>query len=274
MNKRQLISNLTRIGMAEKEAKLYIAMLEKPEITAGDLHRISGVPRSKTYDTLDKMLAKGYCQERVENTHRYFKAVQPSFLQGILKTRWEADLKALQDASREALGFLQSKYKRVQDTDPSRNLIEILRNLDHIRGKYLNLVNETKEEILTFNRSPYACADPKVLKAQNEAICNLRDRGVEARSIYMWEEGIFDWLGPAMESQIEAGEEVRLSEFLPIKMMVFDRKKVLLALSDIPAESQSDFTMVVVEDSGLIQSFIFLFETIWSQSKTPEDWSR
>ena len=56
MNKRQLLSNLTRIGMAEKEAKLYIAMLEKPEITAGDLHRISGVPRSKTYDTLDKIL--------------------------------------------------------------------------------------------------------------------------------------------------------------------------------------------------------------------------
>ncbi|MFH1998184.1 MAG: helix-turn-helix domain-containing protein, partial [Planctomycetota bacterium] len=90
MNKEQLQAKLVKVGMAEKEARIYIAMLEKPEMSAGDLHRIAGVARSKIYDILGKMLAKGFCQERIEKNHRYFKAVQPSILGETLMHRWEA----------------------------------------------------------------------------------------------------------------------------------------------------------------------------------------
>jgi len=273
MNKRQLMSRLTKIGMAENEAKLYIAMLEKPEMTAGDLHRVAGVARSKIYDILEKMLAKGFCQERVENTRRYFKPVQPSFLDEILERQWEAELLSRKNASKMALGFLQSKYDRIQEAEPSLHLIEILRNLDHIRQKYLNLVNETRNEILTFNRSPYACQDPKVLLEQQKAIQSRLSKEVKLKSVYMWEESMMAWLEPAMMALRKTGEEIRVAGELPIKMMIFDRKKVLLALVDIPGESKADFTMVVIEDTGMIRSFLMLFETIWDASPSIEDWS-
>lgn len=272
MNKQQLMFNLTQIGMTEKEAKLYIAMLEKPEISAGDLHRIAGVARSKIYDILEKMLTKGYCQQRVEKTRRYFKAVQPSFLQKSLLQRWEEDFKSMKLASTNALGFLESKFDRIQSADRSLHLIEILRNLDHIRQRYLSLVNGTKEEILTFNRSPYACQDPKVLEGQNVAIRGLTDRGVKARTLHMWEDDAWEWIGPSMMNQGDSGEEIRMTDSLPIKMMVFDRKRVLLALSDIPGESKADFTMVVIEDAGMINSFVFLFQTIWNQAVPLKKW--
>ena len=61
---------LQKFGMTEREAKLYMAMLEKQETTAAELHRISGVMRSRTYEPLEQMVSKGYCCERVENKRR------------------------------------------------------------------------------------------------------------------------------------------------------------------------------------------------------------
>ena len=42
-------------------------------------------------------------------------------------------------------------YFPLQLIKAALHLIEILRNLDHIRHRYLSLVNETREGILTFN---------------------------------------------------------------------------------------------------------------------------
>jgi len=266
------MAKLSQIGMTEKEARIYIAMLEKPEMSAGDLHRVSGVPRSKTYETLEKMLTKGFCEERAENNRRYFRAVQPSFLEEILHDRWQSQFNSMKEASKSVFGFLESKFHQIQNSNPSLQHIEILRNLGNIRMRYLNLVNGTEKELLTFNRSPYACLDPKVLEEQQHAICDLPKKDVKLKSIYMWEDNLDYWLKPSIKKAIEGGEEVRISENLPIKMMLFDRKRVLLALGDVPGESQADFTMVVIEDSGLIQSCLVLFDFLWDGAMTYEKW--
>lgn len=54
-----LIRTLRRLDFTEYEAKVYLALLASPQLTGYAVARGSGVPRSKVYEVLDGMIARG-----------------------------------------------------------------------------------------------------------------------------------------------------------------------------------------------------------------------
>ena len=57
-----------------------------------------------------------------------------------------------------------------------------------------------------------------------------------------------------------------------MKMFVFDRRKVMMALPAIPGQNSTDFTMVIIDEPGFTESFQILFETFWKKSSTVSGW--
>lgn len=55
----EIIDNLLKIGFSQYEAKVYIASVANPKSTAYELSKLSGVPQSKIYETMKKLLKKG-----------------------------------------------------------------------------------------------------------------------------------------------------------------------------------------------------------------------
>ncbi|AWI03801.1 TrmB family transcriptional regulator [Clostridium drakei] len=53
-----VINELTKLGLNKYEAKVYVTLLETPEITAYEIGKRSGVPQSKIYDTVNKLASK------------------------------------------------------------------------------------------------------------------------------------------------------------------------------------------------------------------------
>ncbi|NMM61357.1 TrmB family transcriptional regulator [Clostridium sp. P21] len=53
-----VINELTKLGLNKYEAKVYVALLENPEITAYEIGKRSGVPQSKIYDTVKELANK------------------------------------------------------------------------------------------------------------------------------------------------------------------------------------------------------------------------
>lgn len=59
-----LIRKLLDLGLTEREAKLYLTLLEKKTFTALELQQIAKIPRTKIYEVLQKMMDRGICTQR------------------------------------------------------------------------------------------------------------------------------------------------------------------------------------------------------------------
>jgi sugar-specific transcriptional regulator TrmB len=55
-----LVPSLRQLGLSLNESKAYLSLLEKSGITAYEMSKNAGVPPSKIYDSLSKLLAKGF----------------------------------------------------------------------------------------------------------------------------------------------------------------------------------------------------------------------
>jgi hypothetical protein len=266
-----LIPTLQKFGMTEREAKLYLAMLEKYETTAAELHRISGVLRTKTYETLEKMVSKGYCMERVENRKRYYKVVKPSQLQKMFYSQWDSEQAWRKETAQEIFTSLEKRFDK-RPVNLSLDFIEVLHSKDQIHQRFLSELSNSQTEMCSFIRSPYACLDPDVLEEQERVYWERLEHGLKCTPIYMREDVHWEWLDKHVVKMRAAGGDVRITERLPMKMYIFDRKRVMLALPAIPGHTEADFTMLVVEDPGFTESCQILFDGFWAKSLTPEKW--
>ena len=55
-----LVPSLRQLGLSLNESKAYLCLLEKSGITAYEMSKNAGVPPSKIYDSLSKLLTKGF----------------------------------------------------------------------------------------------------------------------------------------------------------------------------------------------------------------------
>jgi len=55
----KLVLNLTKLGFTEYEAKAYVALLSTNSATAYELAKISGIPTSKIYEIISRLVDKG-----------------------------------------------------------------------------------------------------------------------------------------------------------------------------------------------------------------------
>lgn len=273
MKDQEIIASLRECGLTEREIKLYLAMLEKSEATAPELHRISGVLRTKTYETLEHMVAKGYCTDRLEGKRRYFRAVRPAQLEEVLKHQWNTELRTKEDAAKPVLTLLEDRFQTAPDVDRSLDFVEVIRSQDQIQRRFIEISGEANDEVLSFNRSPYVSANPALLKEQEKVVKKQLEKGVKARILYMDEEDHWSWLRKHVEAMQKAGEKVRLTDDLPVKMVIVDQRKVLMALPySVQKNHQVNFTALIVEDPGFTKACVILFELFWGKAMGPDEW--
>lgn len=67
----KLLTDMGRFGFSEREAKLYLLLLQRGRATARDLTRDSRIERVLAYRTLDAMRARGLVQTTAERPRRY-----------------------------------------------------------------------------------------------------------------------------------------------------------------------------------------------------------
>lgn len=59
MEKKEIVQAFENLGLSTYEAKAYFALLSESPLTGYKLSKISGVPRSRIYETIEKLAAKG-----------------------------------------------------------------------------------------------------------------------------------------------------------------------------------------------------------------------
>lgn len=80
-----LEKELQEIGLQEKEAKVYIAMLELGRATAQDIAKKAEVNRATTYFVMENLMKKGLASAIDEGPRQYFLPEDPSQLEAIFE---------------------------------------------------------------------------------------------------------------------------------------------------------------------------------------------
>lgn len=105
-----LSEELRRFGLNEKEAILYLALLELGESNIGQLAKKSGIKRTTVYDVLDALKSKGLASEIQKDKKMLYSAKDPRSLETALDEKKERLHKMLPELLSIA-NFLDNKPK-------------------------------------------------------------------------------------------------------------------------------------------------------------------
>ncbi|MBT7787932.1 MAG: TrmB family transcriptional regulator [Calditrichaeota bacterium] len=268
----QITEELEGLGLSKREANLYLALLSKSEFSVSELHRTANVPRTKIYDTLDRMVNRGYCTVRIEGRKRFFKAISPEIVLDNLEEKLRKEL--LSRLNKRDL--LQKKLDQFFNNEERQNqpidIIEIHQSPDLFENCILKLVGKVEQELLALIRPPWMWFDEKSRSSIGKAVTDAINRGVRIRTIDSFDSSKWNQFLPQYKENQERGEEQRIIMRLPVKQFIFDRKTVVTALPTCDDFAEKDFSMLVVHDVGFAETAVNNFEYYWDKSLEPKQW--
>jgi sugar-specific transcriptional regulator TrmB len=132
----KFISGLMNLGLTEREAKVFFALLNKRVSTISELQKLSGVPNSQIYRTIDSLVRQGFFTERQVNKKRTFEIIDPNLSLTRVLEAIGSQLEA-GTALKQELGDIYASGE--SHTDPFE-YIEVLHGNENIHNKYNQLV--------------------------------------------------------------------------------------------------------------------------------------
>ena len=103
---------LTSIGLSLTESKIYLTLLDKGELKAGEIVSYSKINSGRLYEILDALQSKGFISCVVKDGVKFFSAAPPTILRDYLEKQ-ENELTARKARIDDLLPQLMKKYSSV-----------------------------------------------------------------------------------------------------------------------------------------------------------------
>lgn len=263
----KFLYSLKNLGFSERQAKVYLALLEKKDASLTDLQKISGVPHNKVSEVSNYLLREGYCSERKIGNRKYFNIVSP-------KSSFSHSLKNMENNLAESYKLtneMEQIYNNTDDIKEPFEYIEVFHGNNNIHQKFCELVSNSEIEILSFTKPPWAASTSEEQKMQGDVQNAFFKRNGIMNTIYEIK-SIEDYhIISVLERDRKAGEKCRISNILPIKMYIFDRKSLLIADAS-PLSLTNELSMALIKQQTIVNAFIALFDFFWQQSIDFKSW--
>jgi len=272
-----LVQKLQNNGLSKREALIYIALLQKQEFTASEISSIVPVGRTKIYEVLPNLIFKRICTEIQKDNKKIYKAVEPSIALKNLFSFFQQEIESEIEKRKEMLlktkkSFdvlekdLTKLFSKSINKDSAIEYIQVLRDINQIRNKWIELQQNTHVELLAFNKAPYSIKHSKNAHYQETM---LKKRKVKERGIF--ESGSYKTLAE-LDEFIEVvsmyaglGEECRVIKELPMKLVIIDEKITMLALND-PVSMKPTITTMIIDHPNFALAQKEVFESYWIKS--------
>jgi HTH-type transcriptional regulator, sugar sensing transcriptional regulator len=252
------VERLVRLGLTLYEARAYVALVPRDASTPAELARLAGVPRPRIYDVLESLVGKGLATDRPGRTAKYV-ATPPERVAGQLMLVHRERVATLEGDARGLVDELRPAYQAGQlHTDPL-DYIEVIRSPEALASTFTELQRTVGREMLVFSKAPVA-VDPDAVGLQ------LARRHV-LRSVYEFSVLEDETQLAGVRAFLDAGEQARFVEELPMKVGIVDERTVLFAMPD-PIAGRNDVTTMVIEHPHLARTLKIGFESVWARGVT------
>jgi sugar-specific transcriptional regulator TrmB len=249
---------LVELGLTGYEASAYLAMTRRSRATAAEIARLAELPRQRVYDVLDALVSRGLANATPGRPARY-TAVPPDDAVATLLATHRERLELLERNAAETVARLAPTYHDGRDQVDPLDYIEVYREPTMIAKRFTELEAAAEREILVFTKPPYA-----IPPAQNVAGLELLERSIDARSVY--ERSIYAEPAhvEAIRKFIAAGEQARVVDELPLKLVLIDERIAVFTLED-PVAGSPGLTIMIVEHAALASLLKLAFESVWER---------
>ena len=147
----RITEQLRRVGLTSYESEAYLALLQRREVTAEEIAKVTSVPVTRVYGTLELLAQKGFARI-IESRPKKFHAVSPQeanreYLSN-LRRNFETNLLTVEEAMAELQRQVEPIYVESHLQVKAEELLEPLENLRVMEKRTNDYVQEASEEIL------------------------------------------------------------------------------------------------------------------------------
>ncbi|MGI0090540.1 MAG: TrmB family transcriptional regulator [Nitrososphaerales archaeon] len=162
------VEELVKLGLTEYQSRVYCALTSLGPSGVTEINRLSGVPRTKVYETLQELITKGMVEFQAGRPALY-RSIRPVVL---TKALTESYLQTAQRAER----LLEGRYESVREVD--QDLVWTVRGDTTIRRKLAELLSSAKQSILILEVYP-----PSFILSLKSVLKAGLNRGLKVRAL-------------------------------------------------------------------------------------------
>jgi sugar-specific transcriptional regulator TrmB len=267
MDTSKYLRSFIEIGLTEREAKVYMTLLSGNMFTVLELQEAVNIPRTKIYEVLNKLVSRNICIEKRLGRNKLYEAVEPKLAMERLLDSYKKDLERKEELIKQVSDVFTPIFQNSKSIVNPLEFIDVMKEKSQIHKRYTACVRNTRREMLTLNKGPYACDTSDRLEEQEDEEFKLLKRGGSCKDIYeMNELKEVDWLLNSVKKSLKLGQQARVVEKIPIKMLIFDQERVMLALEQ-PIPESNELTMIYIEHKQLAEACSILFYHLWDQGQ-------
>lgn len=251
-----LRQEFTLLGLTPNEAGVLLALLRLGPAKVPQLAQLSGVPRTAVYQVLEDLGAQRLAERLPTDGAAVWACPGRDQVLARLYANQEERLRQHAQRSERVREMLVESFPEAPSV--ALSYVHIVRKAAQVQQIYDELLGRAETELLMFTRPPYASG--KV----NPVVIDTLARGVRGRVLYqgnaLGDPAAQVWL----RAYHDAGVEARVVEDLPIKMVVVDRKALLVGMNDPVLPEAGYPTTVYIEHPGFAGVQADGFEQRWA----------
>jgi sugar-specific transcriptional regulator TrmB len=243
------------LGLSAEETVAYRELVALPSTTPAELARRVDAKTTDAARLLSALERKGLAARSSEDTKR-FVASPPSVALGALLVQRQNEIRLAE----VELGSLDEIYRAAVTDRGAADVVDVVQGREAIRRRFEQLHLAAREEVMAFVKAPTAVISGAENTAEDEAVTRgVRYRVLFEREMLDAEPGTYDQISAA----VAAGEEIRVTDSLPLKLLIVDHELGLVPLEPTGAPIAG---ALFVRESGLLEALVALFESEWSNA--------
>ena len=245
---------LGALGLRAAEEDIYRTLVSQVSATASELAELTDRHQDEVDEVLVHVVQRGLATA-TSTRPQVFSAAPPAMaLGGLLRQRRDD----LLSAERE-LALLVDEHRAAWIGRSTSNVVEEITNIDAVRHRFAQIQEAAQHEVLS-TVVPNLTVVPH---RENTAGIAGVSRGVQYRVIL--DRAALNKPGMVADviASIEEGQQVRISDRVPVKLVIVDRELAMLPL--LSGQNNAPESMLV-QSSGLLDAVIAFFEMSWEQA--------
>ena len=258
---------LRSIGLNLYERELWVALLARGVSTAGELSQIAGVPRSRTYDTMESLAEKGFIITQTARPLKFLAIAPKEALQKV-KKKIESDmglaLDRIDDLSKSPIvKELDGVYRRGLKLVVPEELTGALKGKASVAEQIASMFKVAKSQINILT-TPEGLED--LATTHLGLLRGVKERGVDVRIASVVNESCGDSVKALSEiAKVKSidGREIPIAG----SFCTVDGKELMLSLTDSKVDPSQHLAVWSKSEHVAESVFQPLFEVVWAKSK-------
>jgi sugar-specific transcriptional regulator TrmB len=244
------------LGLDAMEEGAYRRLVGLPSASAGELADAMQAQEAVLTNALSALEDKGLVARSTSQPGHYV-ASPPALAMGSLIVQREREIQRAQ----HELEALAEQYRATAADRTGVDTVDVVRGPRAVADRFAQIQRGASTEVLALVKSSVALVSAADNTDEEEALL----RGVAYRVVL--ERAAFAKPGflDSVAETMRIGEAVRVTDSLPVRLVIADRSLALLPLA--PTASDSGAGALLVHESGLLDALLYLFDLVWASAK-------